>query len=423
MNKLFYHNLIKHLCNTIKHHKQSILFGRDENDKSWNYYKLRIRELIEANFCKKCWSLKTALQLFDQGLLSYEPYSIMIQELNCENELIDTYNLVETFGNYYSAETLGILLYENNAILTKKNIAEIFKLETEEIIYFGKILNQQPIYTQNKDQYPEIKFFELPTPEELKTRLENSDDTLDLQIITAVLNSEEFASNEVVTLKEINTILFLNKNLTLYFKNSKAYDAFKFFEIAQIGDIKLLSYYREENVELISELLDDIFTDQLDILNTIPLITKNDFWSKNYFKKMRNKLTEVINSNLELKVEDDLVEKSLSRRLDYLETIIEILDGVKRKYDIGISDQELYLFFRDISTYISDGIFKNISTSTYNPYDQEFVENYYRDIEKKTKKRKLDYNQDHFGVDVEHEQLDKKYQKKEYVKPEDSRIK
>ena len=58
--------------------------------------------------------------------------------------------------------------------------------------------------------------------------------------------------------------------MTLYFKNSKAYDTFKFFEIAQVGDIKLLSFYSEENVDLISELLDDIFTDQLDILNTIP---------------------------------------------------------------------------------------------------------------------------------------------------------
>ena len=112
-----------------------------------------------------------------------------------------------------------------------------------------------------------------------------------------------------------------------------------------------------------------------------------------------------------MKVEDDLLEKAISRRLDYLETVIEILDGVKKKYDIGVSDNELFLFFRDISTYISDGIFKHISTSTYNPYDQDFVDNYYQSLYKKSKNKKVDYNEDHFGVNEEHEQIDKKYSK------------
>lgn len=246
---------LKHLCAGWEHNK-NLLNSRlpkdkeTEKDKNFKYYKAKFREILQLNFTSKFWSLDRALMLFDQGFLSYEPYSIMVQELALQAGLEET-DLVKLFGPFYSKEALAVKLYENSVILTEKNIEVLVNtLSKDELQPFYKVLSQQPVFTIKwATEFQQMGITEKYEIRDLYGKLANAHANLSLESINASLEGHDWKNDNTFKLRDFLNLFFTNKTdlLELYLRESKANTVFKFFEIVQLGDKIMFSYFREES--------------------------------------------------------------------------------------------------------------------------------------------------------------------------------
>lgn len=176
-----------------------------------------------------------------------------------------------------------------------------------------------------------IEFFERIEAQDLLNRIGEGDETLDLMTINYNLKSSWFneQSNVIPTSEVISHFFSKIDFCGRYLTYAKAHDFFEFCQIAKIGNIKMLNYFREDYIELFDRLLDEIYTDDLDMLNSLPYIVSDSNWSESYYKKVRTYFLESLEMNLSTIVITDLVELGISRRLDYIYAVLSICQNIK----------------------------------------------------------------------------------------------
>jgi hypothetical protein len=245
--------LIRYLCKSTAFYKQSLLFEPDRYDKTWTHYKNELRALFQKKFVKNCWTIERAFMLFDSELLTYEPWSILVQMLRLGKN--DSENLLLLFKDYYTVDELAYCLYHNKVLLSRGNIQSLVEnLAVEDLKKFQKILVQQPVLMDDggsmfasggkqshewifEDLYPRLEV------DDIVRRIQESDHSLDLGCINYNLErhfvSDKTKVNDIGLQDIVNLFFSRTQYLQIYFRSSKAKDVFRFFEICGLGNKKL----------------------------------------------------------------------------------------------------------------------------------------------------------------------------------------